>query len=1059
MPTTFGKYEIIETLGQGGMGMVYKARDPKLDRIVALKVLNPDVASPENYERFRREVQVLTKLRHPNIVRLLTAGVEQDRVYFTMEYIEGRSLADLIAGMRTAQGREALIRVLADVARAVHYAHEQGIIHRDLKPSNVIVEKGVGDLSDRVPDPFFHGNPIITDFGLARETESGHTITAPGAAVGTALYMSPEQAEGDASKIGPATDIYALGCILYEVLTGRPVFVGPTAAAILRKKTREAPISPRQINPSIGIDAETVCLTCLCRSERSRYATAAALAHDVERSLAGQPILAKRRLLRRLPRFVQARPRQWAMLSATALLLVAATIAYRATRPGLTEGRAEHRDHVLGRGRTQRVIARDALEVLRREAEARRRTEEERRKRVAAQDRERMAKIQAELEALARQRVEEARRRQEEARRRAEEQRGSQEATAEARFQALWRKGINNFSAAEKTEWREAIRARRDRSKGVLLAEARAEITSYYSTADVTCLTASDTEAWVGSPAGVFRIHAATGARWFYPIDGGVRAIAVAPDGTLWVVSDQGLTSYDGRQWSIHAEKDAFGGGTVQAFAVDSQGKKWLGTDHGLYSFDGSKWERYTKRDGLGDQSVTAIAIDTHGRKWFAGPERLTCFDGNTWATHTGCRGVTAISLDGTGRVWAVTLRGDVRSFGGTEWKTYSWKAFLRETRGVIWADSLGRTWFATHHGVTCFDETMVASYSEKDGLCAGRVVAICGDRRGRTWVATTGGVSCFDGKTWTAHPQRQGLPERGVRAIVIDQEGRKWVGAKRGLYCFDGRTWASYTEKSGLPKGPVDSMAVDARGRVWAATYYGVSCFTGEKWELQAQRLPGLGRCKKTLASDANGQIWAATFGGICCLSRNQWRELPQCPYVTPPEAVAVDAQGVPWVGTELSLFSFDGKTWRNRIKERGLRKAGAVGIAADGRKCVWVVDARGGVTRFDGKAWTTYLSQGRGVRAGAIPAATDHDGRLWVGMRVQQRFDDRGFAVEWAAAPHREGGGVSCFDGDNWRVWTSRDNLAGKEVTALAVDLDGSIWVGTKTGVSNILLKKKSD
>jgi len=189
MATTFGKYEIIEKLGEGGMGTVYKGRDPKLDRIVALKVLNPDVASPENYERFRREVRVLTKLRHPGIVRLLTAGVEQDRVYFTMEYIEGQPLTDLISGVRTAQGREALIRALATVARAVHYAHEQGIIHRDLKPSNIIIDAS--------------GNPVITDFGLAREIESGHTITAPGAAVGTALYMSPEQAEGDATKIGP----------------------------------------------------------------------------------------------------------------------------------------------------------------------------------------------------------------------------------------------------------------------------------------------------------------------------------------------------------------------------------------------------------------------------------------------------------------------------------------------------------------------------------------------------------------------------------------------------------------------------------------------------------------------------------------------------------------------------------------------------------------------------------------------------------------------------------------------------------------------------------------
>lgn len=274
---TFGKYEILTELGRGGMGVVFKARQTDLHRTVAVKcLLAGAVAGPEDLLRFRTEAEAIACLHHPNIVSIHEVGQIDGAAYFSMDYIEGLNLAQrLVEG--PCRGKVAA-RYVAAIAKGVQHAHDHQILHRDLKPSNVLL-----DVDDQ---------PHVTDFGLARrlDVESGQTRT--GAALGTPSYMAPEQAAGQ-KQLTPAVDVYGLGAILYELLTGRPPFRAETPLDTLMQVLERDPASPRLLNPNVDRDVETICLKCLEKDPRRRYASAQALAEDLERYQAGETISAR----------------------------------------------------------------------------------------------------------------------------------------------------------------------------------------------------------------------------------------------------------------------------------------------------------------------------------------------------------------------------------------------------------------------------------------------------------------------------------------------------------------------------------------------------------------------------------------------------------------------------------------------------------------------------------------------------------------------------------------------------------------------------------------------
>ena len=290
----FGHYELLGELGRGGMGVVYKARQKDLDRPVAIKmILASHLASADHIRRFHDEARAAAGLQHPNIVAVYEAGQIHGQHYFAMQYVSGPSLAEVLH-----QGRmksEEAARCVAAVARAVAHLHERGVIHRDLKPSNILLDE--------------QGRPYVTDFGLVKMLQTDSHRTSTGAILGTPSYMAPEQAAGRADQLGPLSDVYSLGAILYTLLTGQPPFVAENPLDTLVQVIESEPARPRCLDPRIPHALETICLRCLEKTPAERYPSATALAEDLERYLNGEEIEAPRTgLVSRLRRWTRREP-------------------------------------------------------------------------------------------------------------------------------------------------------------------------------------------------------------------------------------------------------------------------------------------------------------------------------------------------------------------------------------------------------------------------------------------------------------------------------------------------------------------------------------------------------------------------------------------------------------------------------------------------------------------------------------------------------------------------------------------------------------------------------
>jgi serine/threonine protein kinase/tetratricopeptide (TPR) repeat protein len=304
-----GPYRVIRVLGQGGMGIVYEAQDSRLKRRVAIKAIREvRLLDAHFHTRFEREAESLARLRHPNIVQIFEAGVLAGRPYLALEYVDGTNLAELLSGR--PQEVRATAQFVRTLAAAIHYAHEQGVVHRDIKPSNILVEAAGrtvrpepgaphSDAAGKRPVPASSDvpallNPRITDFGLAKQLDDVE-LTQTGDLLGTPGYMAPELTRKQQSSDAGArlADLYSLGCILYEMLVGRPPFRGATALDTLEQARVLDPVSPRQLRPDVPRDLQTICLKCLEKTPTQRYGSAAELADDLDRFLGGDPILAR----------------------------------------------------------------------------------------------------------------------------------------------------------------------------------------------------------------------------------------------------------------------------------------------------------------------------------------------------------------------------------------------------------------------------------------------------------------------------------------------------------------------------------------------------------------------------------------------------------------------------------------------------------------------------------------------------------------------------------------------------------------------------------------------
>lgn len=924
---TIGAYRIIHQIGQGGMATVYKAYHAAMDRYVALKVLPRQLAESQEFTgRFQQEARIIANLEHPHILPVHDYGETDGITYLVMRFMDAGTLKEKMqAGALPLNEVDRLFTQLAD---ALDYAHTKGVIHRDLKPSNVLVDA--------------RGSVFLTDFGIAKLLESSSQFTGTGAMVGTPAYMSPEQAQG--TKVDQRTDIYALGIILYEMVTGRVPFEAETPLAVILKHLNEPLPLPSAVKPDISPSIERILLKALAKNPEDRYATVgefvtawkSALSEVDTLRVAAPPVIISptpgaQTVSAPAPVHAQTptvtgpaptgaaakpakRPRWmwlaggagglcvvclcalavvWPRLGELAVRATQTAEAIRIAEVSATTATAAGADSTPGPGAgepgwTQWVPANVVFGVTAVSDQV----VTWGRGGISVWDRNtgELSQRLTTLDGLPESQV--------------------NAVLVDEEDDVLWagtNYGLGRYHDGEWVIYDRADGLDSDTISALTWDSQNLIVGTLYSSEPGSGLMSFDGERWSRVPDFPSDQTDARPDLLSYDIN---ELLFDDNNDVLWVATNNGLGRYDGQSWTSYFVEQGLPDNRTWALLLDDNGDLWVGTENGAARFNGDSFEVVERLEDQ-DRAIYGITMDGEGRYWFAGSHGLARFDpqNGDWELFSSDNAnlpATAFlraTTDDDGNLYFGSYNGGLIRYDGEDFSAWT-IAGLPQSGGFsrIVPDPDGTLLFVEEYGA------VVDRYNPATGEWSPAAIPCDGcrpllfDPDGNLWMF--GYVGAWLARAEGGPPLQlttdQGLPSDVVFVIAVDSGGSAWIGTDQGVAVFDGSSVVDVftTESVGLPSNDVRALLKDSYGNMWVGTVNGLSRFTSDgQWEHFTENNPFVySDVFISDLTDVNGVIWVATrYGGFYSYTNGEWRYWPSDSLT----AIAAAPDGSLWFGT----------------------------------------------------------------------------------------------------------------------------------------------------------------
>jgi ligand-binding sensor domain-containing protein len=973
---TIGQYQVLEQIGRGGMATVFKAYQPSMDRYVAIKILPSHFTEDESFVgRFAQEARALARLEHPHILPVHDYGEQEGTTYLVMRYVRAGTLKDLITREGPLDLKE-VARVLAQVGGALDYAHSQDVIHRDIKPSNVLIDE--------------RGNTFLTDFGIAKLVAETAQFTASGAVIGTPAYMSPEQGMG--MPVDCRCDIYSLGVVLYELVTGRVPFEAETPLAVLLKHVNDPLPLPRQIKPDLPEAVERVILKAMAKSPDDRFQSAQQMVDALAEAVSGSP-----------PQF-DAPP-------LPAGVGDAATLAR-----GVREPQPPTADTTPSQPSVEAVPPR--LEPV---APARKRT----RWLLPAIGALLLILLLAGGAYVVSNLI------------------GGEPTpeTVEATEPAV--AGVSQVQATSTEEGELAAAPSLEEPAQARYAPGW---TSYGNDNFVLTLALfQDEYLWAGSESGLVRWNLGPGSYTRFGKEDGLPSVfindlLIDDAGLLWVATDAGIGLHPGHHWESYTMEGGLDSNSITALFQDESGYVWAGSrggERGLNYFDGARWGA-PPPEFLPPLPVEYPNVTVMGGNeevgYFVGLEDqgLLRFEGEAWLQLTAADGLPGDAvLDAlltADSLWVSFDEGIARFILGED----RMETLPIEYIHTIHQGAGGEMWFGGAYRAIRFDpETGAEEEFDTDTgpIPAWLVTDIVEDERGLYIATYGGGVTFYDGIRWETWFTDAELGGNLIESIRQDGDGALWFahpGSGFSRYQPDSDTWQVFGEVDGALDWP-SIPAVDSAGNLWAGDYGELVYYDGQGW--QTFSAPELADVSVYGIEFGPGDVqWIATDGGLMRYDPavDEWTTFTGAdhPIIDDIWCFLATSDGSVWVGGENGLVQYDGASWltpeaRGNAPQfvddlvQGLD--GSLWVAADG-ELGHLANGRWSYFTWPSDGWLETLAVGP-------------DGSIWAGYEGLGRYDPAS---------------------DAWQMFTTADGLIHMSVLAIHVTPEGVVWVGTEGGIS---------